>query len=330
MQKIYLVLILILGTALNVLQAQITLTANNNMAIGDEYSFYRGTVEPIYEGDAGANVTWDFSNTVLPDFIETIIKDPTTIDLMGDFTNANMVIDEGGGFTYYLMDGNKQAWYGVGNAFGSVIVYSDPQDLIRYPMTYGDSFTDNFAGTFPSFTRTGDGEVTCDAYGTLITPAGTFDNVIRVKTIMDYNDFTNGIEIGDYHEERFWWFNATSGFPIFNVNRLSYGTTVVYTASYTVDGVSAITDVDAIDRFSVFPNPTENHLMVEMNLLKSSDLKIQLVNVLGQVVRQQEVQAANGMVNATFATNELENGWYVLNVMDGKRSIATYKVQVQH
>jgi len=315
---------------LSTAQAQITLTANNNLQVGDEFTFYRGTSAQLDEGADGANMVWDFSTVQLPDLIEIIVKDASTVDLLGEFPDANLALDEQPGNTYMSMDNDRQAWYGAGSDFGAVVVYSDPQDLVRYPMTLGDSFTDNFTGTIANFIRSGVSTVTCDAYGTLITPTGTFDNVVRLKTIMDYGDFSNGVQIAEYHEERFWWFNEATGFPIFNVNRLTAAGSTVYSASYSVDGVSAISDVESIDRFSVFPNPADSQLAVELNLLKRTDLKIQLLNVLGQVVRETIEPTASGLVNTIFETGAMPNGWYVLNVLDGQRSIATYKVQVQH
>lgn len=64
-------------------------------------------------------------------------------------------------------------------------IYTDPADQVHYPMQYGDTFTDAFSGTRsnpPGETVSGKRTVTYDAYGSVVMPWGTVDDVFRLHT----------------------------------------------------------------------------------------------------------------------------------------------------
>ena len=66
-----------------------------------------------------------------------------------------------------------------------LIDYSDPFTEVEFPLAYGNSFSDTYANeqsnSFEAYIETGEFTATVDAWGTVILPSGTFENVLRVR-----------------------------------------------------------------------------------------------------------------------------------------------------
>ena len=80
---------------------------------------------------------------------------------------------------------------------------------------------------------------------------------------------------------------------------------------------------------SVYPNPTNGIANLEINLDNKSDVTLQVINAMGQIV---ETIATNdlpaGMNKVTFNTNHLAKGMYFVNVTVGNStSSSSFLVQ---
>ncbi len=75
----------------------------------------------------------------------------------------------------------------AGPSFGDVTsTYTDPLIDFKFPITYLQQFTDTYqfntvSGGIGNSTEAGQVDYTVDGYGTIITPVGTFSNVLRIK-----------------------------------------------------------------------------------------------------------------------------------------------------
>ena len=75
---------------------------------------------------------------------------------------------------------------------------------------------------------------------------------------------------------------------------------------------------------SMFPNPAQNSSVLTVSLLTSSDVNIQISNVVGQVVTTiNDANVINGQY--TINTSEFAAGVYMVRVSAGKES-ATYRL----
>ena len=64
--------------------------------------------------------------------------------------------------------------------------------------------------------------------------------------------------------------------------------------------------------FTVYPNPADDILHISVNLdLEKEFTKIEILNNLGQIIREEEILFKNK--NVSVKTNELPNGFYFLN-----------------
>jgi hypothetical protein len=93
----------------------------------------------------------------------------------------------------------------LGGSTNSAVDYSyiDPYTLLVFPFTFGTISTDSAqeVGQSSPISET----ITYDAYGTLITPFGSFNNVIRASRLQN-NTYTDFI-----------WYNTTPFAPILEV-----------------------------------------------------------------------------------------------------------------
>ncbi|MDV7396316.1 hypothetical protein RZS08_33285, partial [Arthrospira platensis SPKY1] len=110
----------------------------------------------------------------------------------------------GDGYSFYYSDGNSLEFLGSalvlnpGSAPDTnyLTLTVDGDLLFEFPLHYGDQMSDDiegtntvFAGGSPFVTqRTGTTTTEVDGYGTLITPLGTFNNVLRVKRTESISD----------------------------------------------------------------------------------------------------------------------------------------------
>ena len=181
--------------------AQITVTDADFAAPGTEIYIFEDTLVnglTVPSGSATAQ-TWDYSSLAY-DFFDTLLfEDPANTPNGSSFPGATHAIDEGGIYTYLQLTPSSLALDGLdGDVLGQGVSASfnlNPNlELLALPATYGDNFVSSatvdstVAGSavgqqFDSirFTRRFVRTTEIDAFGTLTTPAGSF-NTIRVYT----------------------------------------------------------------------------------------------------------------------------------------------------
>jgi len=181
---------------------QVTLNGSYNLEPGDTYrnDTYDG-VTGINPGPAGAGVSWDFGTIPNGTFIEgipalcvepagTLFADSSAVSGANLCTKNSEGSD--GPYVYYSMSGTGQTLLGLGyyeSGNTSFTNYTDQLTAIEFPFAYGDEFSDTYeylmwnvsAGGY--FMRdSGSVHVEADAWGSIVTPEGSWDNVLRVTT----------------------------------------------------------------------------------------------------------------------------------------------------
>ncbi len=337
--KKYFLTILFLISTLQLINAQITLTASNNMEVGESYFYKPVFVTSFDPGASGANVVWDFSGLIPMTPLPTItqVVEPTTLTNNDLFPDANIGIQKVGknDESYHYTSNEAQGFYGEVSyidTLATYIIYSDPQDWLRYPMTYEDEFQDTFSGTGENneaFDRNGTTEVRADAYGTLISPSGVFNNVLRVHTEMEYtNEFNNyGV---DYIISRFVWYDKEIGMPLMkyqktNIEGLEFHL-LEFIDALTINTSSPLTEEINL---SVFPNPTADWVNIEYVLKENADVNISVCNLLGQEVLIVSDNTQNtGSHQIDVNLSDLPKGTYFVKITIDNQ-VATHQVLVQ-
>jgi hypothetical protein len=199
--------VFVIYLAVTGLKAQPTLQRNNLATTGYSSKIMVGPA--TNPGNAGTNITWDFSGIPIGEAGTFSITQPSSTPAAASFPSASYAAQEtftllsSTGYFYYNL--NESTLEQTGSALDNIPdeIYTNPRTYLKFPLAFNDSFSDtwNEENETPA-TQT----VVYDAYGTLITPAGTFNNVVRLKYTTDnaltYVWFTTSplVKIAEYDE----------------------------------------------------------------------------------------------------------------------------------
>lgn len=159
-----------------------------------------------------------------------------------------------------------------------MITFSDPMKLLEFPLSGSTNYVDDFSATFTSsgfsFLREGSVDVTADSYGTLITPEGTFTDVLRVKIIQIFTD-TYSMGTIDYEVTSFVWYKSGYHAPLANIATME--TSVSAPSSYAeyMEVSSLGMEENQQNSTLVYPNPVSGELNIRLN-----DAEIRSISIL--------------------------------------------------
>lgn len=287
----------ILLTTTSLINAQVTINAEDMPEVGDSYlivqAFETELADP--ELSSGANVYWNFSDlTAASDQLESYMSvGDVPIQFQFVFNNPNAesyanraiaVEDFAVGAGIPVTDGHQfflvseDGFYdcGVAGSLSGFPVFGnrEPTDRIfKLPLEYGmepDSGYSFFEINIPELgygmshqTR----ENSLDAWGTIVTPEGSFE-ALRVRSVVNGVDTIVAEEFGinqvivrpETIEYR--WLSPGQGIPVMQVNTIDgLVTEVNYMSSdVTIDVPENI----AVDEVTVFPNPARENFRVSI------------------------------------------------------------------
>lgn len=332
-----------------------TITADTRVLLGEGEPVRAFQDFPFNPGPAGENQTWDFGDIGEGDLsYEWRPQDPAETPFQDSFPAANLAFqvppgaqnDTTEAYIYYDLteDGEVLLLGTVGLITGQdtfFLIYQDPYLSAKFPITYQDVFTDEYRTTTVIEADTsqltiisiGDLTLTGDAYGTLITPAGTFDDVLRVRLdevrrdsfinlpvpipamttqeVTYYYWYAPGEDyiLMEMQENRFF----SGGVPLFTTTSAFYRNRGPGTSS-TTDQLSLTADL------RVWPNPTVDELTLSLQVRESTSGFVQLFSANGREVRRlPRQQFSRGEHQLRMGVHQLPAGNYylVLNTTSG-------------
>lgn len=97
-----------------------------------------------------------------------------------------------------------------------------------------------------------------------------------------------------------------------------------------INGTSGILEIkNLVSNISVFPNPANDKVQVELNLSQSSNIKVEVLNILGDVISTiYEGKVTPGILKKEINTENFSNGVYYIRVNDATNS--AYRFIVSH
>lgn len=325
MKKIYSLLLLLAGSGVCVAQPTLT-AANSNPLIGQSFEKKLFTPVANQHGNAGANQVWDWSG-VTEDISGTgEIVNPIGTPYYSTYPSSNIcyqVFD--GSYEYHLA--NSAGLYRLGfqsPAAGISNVYTNNVKLMQYPFSMNGTYTDTYAANVgvPGDTGTFSGSVTvtADGWGTLITPSGTYTNVLRVHAAFSeiylYDIF--GPITQTFDQYTYW--QPDAHFPLAEYTVGLQGGAPFSSASWTVATVG-INELAAENyKLSVYPNPVNTSAEITYTLTKSSDVSLVINDVTGRTIQSlkpAETQPGKHAVPVNAAS--FSNGIYLVAItIDGE------------
>ena len=336
MKKLILTFCLIL--AISHVFAQHTLTsANNNLNFGDSYR-YDGYIEATntIPGSGGANLVWDFSNIIGETFIEglsAICVDPVNTPFADStaLNNANICVRNEddpsvGPYQYINNTTSSQDLLALGylGTINSFTTYTNILTAFEYPISYNDSYNDHWEYIMYNIN---DGYyfvrdsaytiVEADAYGTITTPLGEFQNTLRLKrTTISYfwmrvepggewipNEPTTDIEYS--------WFTPNIKVPVMII--LEYEGMNSYNVRYLMEyNFNTGIVQQSNHHLSIFPNPTTDFAKIKT---KMPIQQIQLYNLYGQQIDGISTQTNSLLQELIIDLSDYQNGVYLLELI---------------
>lgn len=272
-------------------------------------TLYNANPSGLSPGNAGANQVWDFSGLTLTTDNDTINKIPVaTATNYNDFPNSSYCLKYTHNNTYVQYIFSSLSNTGLEMLGFSIylydkteflnIKYTNTQINFQFPYTYNMVINDTYqtVGQDPiSFTTV------YDAYGTLITPFGTYTNVIRQKT-------TKGTQV--YYG---WYQTKPFGF-VMNGQFTDNGNGYIQVFKNTTGlGVNPIEPSKAM---AVFPNPVHAELNIQLPAQQTLD-RVDISDVTGKIVLKQD-QNLN-QINVSH----LANGLYFIEAHSGMEKLVT-------
>ncbi len=334
-KNLRIVLIASLGLFYFVSTAQPTITATGcNPVIGDHFDVvFSDYVNP---GNSGVNQTWDLSSMAGTSSTITDVVSSSSTPYALNFPSSNIAFNSlvtnssANTYTYYKTDSSVKQDYGFGNVSQSAI-YSDPEDIMRFPYTYNDTYTDSWSriNNMGANTQSGYGTTnyTADGYGTLNTPAGTFTNVLRIHSVQNFTDslYAFGMSfVSNCHQDAYYWYK--DGIHCFLAYTTSFTTnngTPWQEGGYLSDP-TITTEVNdesaAINEYFLSPNPVAEKIKLSFSLTESKKVSVNIFNALGQNVQSEQTEnGTQGSNTIELNVEALPEGIYFAQIIvDGK------------
>lgn len=318
----------------SMVNAQPTITSTGvNPSIGESTVFKTDTSITFTPGSAGANQTWDLT------FLQPQINGPSTYVATNttaaylNFPSANIATTSAQGDGYFNVTSNAMQYYGIA-AQGIIMSYDDPEDLIHYPFAYNDTYTDTWLTIFSNggytFYRSGSTTVTADGYGTLITPTGTYQNVLRVHSVQTYQDSTNiGVPfIINYSSDQYGWYSNGIHCQIANMFNTTASTGASQAGGSYLESTTGISDQQqAISSLDVSPSPATDNISIDFTMSQPVEVDVTVFNLLGEKMMSVPCNKSNS-TSVKFNVTELPDGIYFAKVMSDKNVFASKKFVV--
>lgn len=282
------------------------------------------TATAINAGPAGANITWDFSAYAGTNTITyTVNACPGQANCFR-FPGANRITKPASADTYdfNIMTDADATMIGSysGPTLGDITVtYTNPLIEYKFPITYLQQYSDNYqfssvSASVGNTDESGQVDYSVDGYGTVITPAGTFTNVLRIKRMRTATQTFPGVPTPvTYTNESYQWVNQSYGTVFtFGINTFVFnGTTnVAKTVSYLTNGTLSAIEADAKKvSVSVYPNPGSDFITLnareDIRSIKVTSMDGTVVLTVGNVKTVDISKLPKGVY---ILQGELKNG----------------------
>ena len=290
------------------------------------------TTTQLAPGSAGANATWNFATfSAGSNGTSNYTACPGGVGC-STFPGSTLVgTDNNGSRTYFSVMNGIQAITGL-STNGQNIIYSNPEDYIRTPMTFNSTFTDPFAATLSGgqLYRVGSSTNLVDGYGTLTTPSGTYNNVLRVKRTSEYRDSMPGFgTMFNYSATTYLWYSPAVRdylFVIASLTSTPFGGgegSTVHTAGYRTGVItSSVEGVVAEAFFQASPNPAQDR--IALRWAAGTEATAWLSDLTGRALAEKK-----GRGGVSFDVDAFPRGLYMLRVQDEGGAVYTEKVTLR-
>jgi hypothetical protein len=325
MNKLYSILI-VLSSGLNTLGQTIN-KSEVEYIVGTEYTMASGDWDEV-AGPSGNGVVFDFTRLDNSSIDTLRIQDPSNTGNGASFATSNIATVQGMNVEFLT-----QGASGVEKVVTSLdiagaatdVVYDNPETYWNYPITMSDFYLDTYSaetviGGLATYSINGSGAGVVDAYGSLILPEGTIDNVLRVKVIKSYSQaltiLTEITDLGSNDDTLYYFFAEGFHLPILTLSKSVGGFLDASTYSYFVNPALFV-NVNEKDVISAYPNPCSSNQINFSNLLNFIGGELKIFDLSGKEVLSTKVKK-----DKMELRHELSNGNYMVKIVSDNKSVS--------
>ncbi len=316
--------------------SQITLTKYHSFDLGTTATYSTDSNTELDLSEDGENVVWDASSANVNSISTTSYISPDESSEAEYFPEANLVQSVPGVnliHRFFEETETELIYHGRSVPNLNAWVNSDPLIALKFPINYGDAYSDNYEGTFTTFDNyydpisiTGNATVSSDAYGDLILPYGTIENTLRIKTIDSLVTLSEDIGNSENTITSYDWYDLEYG------NKIAYYIVV----QQSIDGVASedafvfgyvseadytsISEQREIPSVQVFPNPASDYFQISRADFGS---EYKLINQQGQEVSSGILTGEERIYTTTFTS-----GVYFLEIRNNQ-GVIREKILIQ-
>jgi len=300
-----------------VLSAQTTITkAFNDPLIGETINNVNvnGTVD---NSATGNNVTFVNSSLTQGSASATTYSAPTASEV-STFPGTTIKMTGNGSTVYYKQTATKLEITGLVTPDATLNFSTNNGTFITYPAAFGYSESDTAAGTFSATAGSGNFSgtinITADAQGTLLIGAKTYTNVLRIKSVQNFNLTVFGFSVGTIVNTSYAYYDSAHKFPLLSTTN----------AVITVQGTPQTTNLaqalnetflstsDFVrkDVFKIYPNPAQDFIEFKGDLSQYS--KANIYSLDGKLIKTSDLKSGKVQVS------ELPPSSYFIEVSGNK------------
>lgn len=279
--------------------AQPILTAVTSIPVpGFSYQTFKNS--QFIHGPSGSSQMWDFSGQVYTAEGTVSYAGCNSTNNCATFPGSNLVYHstaDTSSFSYYIASASSLSLNGYG--FYNNEIFTDPDDVLRFPFTYGTSYADSFKYTdvnsMLTLTEKGSDSVSGDGWGTLKTPAGLFSNVLRIRHIntrWDSVKFNSGpVEVYVGKDTMYQWYDANHPDPLYMSIAIHDPANNISVSRYTFQNPTEIGTPDLGNTdWRLYPNPASGSCKVTVRLFAPSNIELSIVDLSGRIVYKSPMQ----------------------------------------
>ena len=218
-------------------------------------------------------------------------------------------------------------------------IYNSADVIYQFPITFGntDSSLSGYSVSIPLGATIGNITIKrnqkrvneVDGWGSITTPAGTFD-VLRVKASIDRIDsiITGIFPIGFPSKPiEYKWLGKGKKIPVLQVNGTMNGSTFAPSAiTYwgQMPFPAALPEISSTADMTIFPNPSSDNATIRYTLTASSDIDMYISDAEGKLVGQFHFKNQSaGTHNEILPVAALAQGAYTIKCISAKEVIAS-------
>lgn len=323
-------------------QAQPVINSTDYNPTADSIFNYKyGTVQ-VDPGPAGANVTWDRSAINLTTSYPVVPHACPGSAECSSFASATEYMETNlSANVFYKRTTTGLEEVGLTNGSGGTTTYTDPCKFIQFPITYNQTYTDTYSATVSqngsSYPHDGSYSSIIDGYGTLKTPAGTFTDVLRQKTV-DLSTMSQGGVTATTTITQYSWYKAGINQPLLTVIITDVvlggglpSPPTTYVATYLEGVPSGINEQTDLERaISIYPNPVAADQTINVSVKDHNVNTVTLTNILGQKVFtwNHKESSNNAPLMLAIPTASLARGMYLVTIHTTKGNL-TKKISIR-